>query len=172
MNEDSDPQKFAAAVYTPQTTDRQALFKFVERLKSQGVNVGGVLQEALFDSDGEICGLDAIDVSSDQRLPISRPAANPGDCGLDVSALTQSTEIIRRDIDNGCDLIVIEKFGEMEQSGKGMIDEIMQTIMAGIPLLIAVSESALPVWQERSGELGSVLPFELEAFDAWWRQLR
>ena len=165
----SNFQAFAAAVYTPQTEDRQALSKFAEKLKSSNIKVGGVLQEALFDSDGEICGIDAVDVSSGQRIPISRPAANAGDCGLDVSALTETTGIIRQAISDRCGLIVVEKFGDMEQSGKGLIDEIMQTIMEDIPLLIAVSETALPIWQERSGELGSVLPFELQAFEKWWQ---
>lgn len=165
----SNPQAFAAAVYTAQTTDRQALAKFAAKVKSSNIKVGGVLQEALFDDEGKIRGIDAVDVSSGQRIPISRPAASPGDCGLDISALTQTTGIIRQAISDRCELIVVEKFGDMEQSGKGLIDEIMQTIVEEIPLLIAVSESALPIWQETSGELGSVLPFELEAFEKWWQ---
>ena len=165
----SNLQAFAAAVYTPQTKDRQALSKFAGKVKSSNIKIGGVLQEALFDKEGNICGIDAVDVSSGQRIPISRPAANAGDCGLDVSALTQTTGIIRQAIDDRCELVVVEKFGEMEQNGKGLIDEIMQTIVEEIPLLIAVSETALPVWQETSGELGSVLPFELQAFEEWWQ---
>jgi nucleoside-triphosphatase THEP1 len=167
----SNLQAFAAAVYTPQTKDRQALSKFAGMLKSSNIKVGGVLQEALFDNEGNICGIDAVDVSSGQRIPISRPATNPGDCGLDISALTQTTGIIRQAISDRCGLIVVEKFGEMEQKGKGLIDEIMQTIVEEIPLLIAVSEAALPVWQETSGELGRVLPFELQAFEKWWQEV-
>lgn len=165
----SNSQAFAAAVYTPRTKDRLALSKFTDKVKASNIKVGGVLQEALFDNEGKISGIDAVDVFSGQRIPISRPAANAGDCGLDVSALTETTGIIRQAISDRCELIVVEKFGDMEQSGKGLIDEIMQTIVEEIPLLIAVSESALPVWQETSGELGSVLPFELEAFEDWWQ---
>ena len=66
---------------------------------------------------------------------------------------------------------MVEKFGELEQNGKGLIDEILQTIVEGIPLLIAVPEAALPLWQERSGELGSVLAFSEEAFQQWWQSL-
>lgn len=165
----SNSQAFAAAVYTPRTKDRLALSKFTDKVKASNIKVGGVLQEALFDNEGKISGIDAVDVFSGQRIPISRPAANAGDCGLDVSALTETTGIIRQAISDRCELIVVEKFGDMEQSGKGLIDEIMQTIVEEIPLLIAVSESALPIWQETSGELGSVLPFELEAFEDWWQ---
>ena len=66
---------------------------------------------------------------------------------------------------------MVEKFGELEQNGKGLIDQILQTIGEGIPLLISVPEAALPVWQERSGELGSVLPFSEEAFQQWWQSV-
>ena len=67
------------------------------------------------------------------------------------------------------DLVVVEKFGEHEQKGKGLIDEILQTIVAGIPLLISVPEAALPAWQERTGDLGDVLPFTEAAFWQWWQ---
>ena len=163
---------FAAAVYKPDTVDRMALLKFVEKQKSLHTRVGGVLQEALFNSAGGIVGLDAVDVLTNRRIPISRPAKNADECGLDVSALVETTSIIRSAINDRLDLVVVEKFGELEQSGKGLIDEILLTIVEGIPLLISVPEAALPVWQDRSGELGSVLPFTEEAFEQWWQDLK
>jgi len=171
MTNDKTIAPFAAAVYRPDTGDRMALLKFVERLKSNNVRVGGVLQEALFNSAGEITGLDAIDVNTNQRIPISRPMENRDECGLDVSALAETTGIIRKAIDDRLELVVVEKFGELEQEGKGLIDEIFQTIAADIPLLISVPEAALPAWQERSGELGSVLSFNEAAFQQWWQGL-
>ena len=162
---------FAAAVYKPDTGDRMALLKFVDKQKALNTRVGGVLQEALFNSEGEIVGLDAVDVSTNRRIPISRPAKNDEECGLDVSALAGTTGIIRNAIDERFDLVVVEKFGELEQNGKGLIDEILQTIAEGIPLLIAVPEAALPLWQERSGELGSVIAFSESAFQQWWQSV-
>jgi len=163
---------FAAAVYKPDTGDRMALLKFVDKQKALNTRVGGVLQEALFNSEGEIVGLDAVDVSTNRRIPLSRPTKNEDECGLDVSALAGTTGIIRDAIDEHLDLVVVEKFGELEQNGKGLIDEILQTIAEGIPLLIAVPEAALPLWQERSGEFGSVLAFSEEAFQQWWQSVK
>jgi nucleoside-triphosphatase THEP1 len=171
MTTDQTPAPFAAAVYKPDTGDRMALLKFVEKQKSLNIRVGGILQEAIFNSEGGIAGLNAVDVSNNRRIPITRPATNDDECGLDVSALAETTEIIRSAISERLDLVVIEKFGELEQSGKGLIDEILQTIVEGIPLLLAVPEAALPIWQERSGELGSVLPFSEEAFQQWWESI-
>ncbi len=171
MTNESKKSNFAAAVYNSGTGDRMALLKFVEKLKKQNVRIGGVLQEAILGSDGEITGLDAIDVATDRRIPISRASGNTDECGLDVSALADTSGIIRDAIEANVDLVVVEKFGELEQDGKGLIDEIMQTIMAGIPMLISVSETALPLWQERSGELGDVLSFDEATFQRWWQSL-
>jgi len=162
---------FAAAVYQAGTGDRMALLKFVQKLKALGIRVGGVLQEAILDSKGEIAGLNAIDVATDRRILISRTVKSEDECSLDVSALTETASIIDSAISDRLDLVVVEKFGELEQNGKGLIDQILQTIGEGIPLLISVPEAALPVWQERSGELGSVLPFREEAFQQWWQSL-
>lgn len=171
MSDSQTITPFAAAVYNPDTGDRMALLKFVDGLKARNIRIGGVLQEAIFDANGDIAGLNAIDVSNDHRIPISRPAKNDDECGLDVSALAQTTEIIRQAISDNVDLMVVEKFGELEQDGKGLIDEIMQTIVEGIPLLISVPQAALPIWQERSGELGTVLEFSEDAFETWWTGL-
>ncbi|MDH3762933.1 MAG: DUF2478 domain-containing protein [Gammaproteobacteria bacterium] len=171
MTDELPTAPFAAAVYRPDTGDRMALLRFVEQLKSEQVRVGGLLQEARFNANGEISGLDAIDVLTDQRVPITRPAENDGECTFDVSALADTTAILRNAINQRLDLVVVEKFGELEQDGKGLIDEIFQTIAADIPLLISVSEAALPLWQERSGELGSVLAFNVESFRQWWQNL-
>jgi nucleoside-triphosphatase THEP1 len=171
MTIDQTIAPFAAAVYKPGTGDRTALLKFVEKQKSQNTRVGGILQEALFNSAGEIAGLNAIDVSTNRRIPITRPVKNDDECGLDVSALAEATGIISKAISDGVDLMVVEKFGEQEQNGKGLIDEILRTIVEGIPLLISIPEAALPIWQERSGELGSVLPFSEEAFQQWWKSI-
>ncbi len=171
MTTDHNLAPFAAAVYKPDTADRMALWKFVEKQKTLNVRVGGILQEAVLDSVGEVTGLNAVDIFTNRRIPITRPVTRSDECSLDVSALAQTAEIIRNAIGDRLDLVVVEKFGELEQNGKGLIDEILQTIAEGIPLLISVPEAALPVWQERSGELGSVLPFDEEAFRQWWQGL-
>jgi len=162
---------FAAAVYHPATGDRMALLKFVEKQKALNIRVGGVLQEAVFDANGQMTGIDAVDVSSNRRISISRPAKNSRECGLDVSALVQTSRIIRQAITDRVDLMVVEKFGDLEQDGKGLIDDIMQTIVEDIPLLISVPESALTIWQERTGELGQVVDFSEQAFVDWWASL-
>ena len=164
--------RFAAAVYSSDTLDRMALFKFSEKQKALKTRIGGILQIAIFDAEGNIAGLDAIDIATNERLPISRPRSNGTICGLDTSVLTGTTSIIREAIDNQLDLVVIEKFGALEQNGKGLVDDILNAIADDIPLIISMSQNALPVWQELSGGLGDILAFEETAFEQWWKNIQ
>ncbi|MFT4608539.1 MAG: nucleoside-triphosphatase THEP1 [Urechidicola sp.] len=164
--------RFAAAVYSPETVDRMALFKFAQKQKASKIRIGGILQKAIYDAEGNIAGLDAINIASNEQLPISRPRDNGTICGLDTSMLTATSSIISAAIDNQLDLVVIEKFGALEQKGGGLIDDILLTIAEGIPLVISMSRTALPVWQELSGGLGDVLAFEEAAFEQWWQNIQ
>ena len=89
-----------------------------------------------------------------------------------LATIFDKTEALRRAVREGVDLIVLEKFGEQEQKGQGLNDEIFAAIAEDIPLLIAVPEFALDLWQERSGELGDTLPYDIAAFHQWWTSIQ
>ncbi len=166
-----DVMAFAAAIYTPKNPDRKALLRFIKKLSAAGVCVAGILQEMSMAPDGIGKHIDAIDITTGRRIPIKRPMKDHRECGLDVSALVETSTIILDAINDHPDLIVIEKFGSREQRGKGMCNEVFQAISAEIPLLIAVPESSLASWQQQSGGLGSILPFKESAFHAWWHSV-
>jgi hypothetical protein len=92
-------------------------------------------------------------------------------CSMNTNALADSTAALRQAVEDRVDLIVLEKFGEQEQGGGGLNDEILNAIAENIPLLIAVPESALDLWTERSGGLGSNLDHDVESFRNWWRDI-
>jgi nucleoside-triphosphatase THEP1 len=166
---------FAAAVYSRETQDRDALARFVAELQAEGVRVGGLLQEPLVDGAGCKSGIDAVEVDTGRRFPINRPTAEDlrsQTCSLNTSELAESSGALRRAIAERADLIVLEKFGEQEQQGAGLNDEILTAIAEGIPLLIAVPQPALELWRERTGAAegihGATLTFDLAAFRQWW----
>ena len=166
---------FAAAVYGQGVANRGALADFTAELRAQGVRVGGLLQEPVYAEDGRRAGIDVVEIDSGRRIPINRPTKENLEnhtCSLNTIALTESTEALRRAVAERVDLIVLEKFGEQEQKGQGLIDEVFLAISEEIPLLIAVPEEALALWQERSGALGDTLPFDLDAFRRWWAAVR
>jgi nucleoside-triphosphatase THEP1 len=167
---------FAAAIYErDETNERDALARFVAELRAEGVRVGGLLQEAAHDEAGEKAGIDLVDIADGGRFPINRPTKENlihHTCSLDASVLAESSSALRRAIDARVEIIVLEKFGDQEQKGQGLNDEILEAIAAGIPLLIAVPEDALDKGRERSGDLGDILDFSPAAFRRWWNAVR
>lgn len=162
---------FAAAVYTPKQEDKSALLEFVTRLKADKVSVAGILQESRLDPGDKTRTIDSVNISTGHHIPIKLPMADETECGLDVANLTETSAILRDAVRVRPDLVVIEKFGEQEQKGEGLLDEIMQIIVEGIPLLIAVPEPALDIWRRQCGDLGATLPYTQDAMWAWWRGL-
>ncbi len=168
----SSPIRAAAVLYTPETTAEFVLARFAEELKSQGLKVGGLVQEFLTDDEGNRIGLDAIEVDTGIRIPINRPTESDkinGVCSLDRSALTESTGALRRAIADKVDLIVVEKFGEQEQNGSGLADEILSAMSEGIPTLVLVPAIALEEWNKFSGGMTDLLPCSPEAVRRWWK---
>lgn len=166
---------FAAAVYPRDLQNRDALMRFAAELQASGVRVGGLVQEVLRDAEGKMTGIDMVELDTGHRIAINRPTKENLEnktCSLNTNALAESTEALRRAIRERVDLIVLEKFGEQEQKGQGLNDEIFAAIAAEIPLLIAVPQFALDLWQERSGELGDTLPYDVAAFHQWWASVR
>ena len=152
---------FAAAVYTCDLAGREALSVFAAELRTAGVRVGGLVVRS---DDGKM-----------RRIDINRPTRETQEnktCSLNTSALMESTEALRRAIREGVDVIVLQKFGEQEQKGQGLNDEIFAAIVEEIPLLIAVPTFAPELWQERSGALGDTLPYDLDAFHHWWARVQ
>jgi nucleoside-triphosphatase THEP1 len=167
--------RFAAVVYPAKEGDRKELIRFVESLKESRVRVAGILQEKTSLGNNGARRVEAIDIETGRRTPLNEPTPETRRervCSLDISALAESTAILRKAIEDHVDLMVVEKFGDAERDGAGLIDEVLQGIAAGIPLLIAVPETNLHVWTERSGGMGAVLPCDEHALHEWWAGLQ
>jgi len=165
------PALFAAAVYVPGTRDAAELARFIAALKTDGVRLGGLIQEEVFTPEGARDRIDTVDIATGERIVINRqtPANRVShNCSLDVSALTETSAAIRRAVADGVDLVIIEKFGAQEQTGGGLADDILHVITEGVPLLVAVPEPGLDAWQKRTGGMGDQLPYREQAFRDWW----
>jgi uncharacterized protein len=168
---DSPVIRAAAVIYSKNTKAEFVFSNFAKEMKTQGLSVGGLVQEFLYDDEGNRTGLDAIEVDTGARIPINRPTESDktnGVCSLDRSALTESTSALRRAIANRVDLIVVEKFGEQEQKGSGLADEILAAMAEGIPTLVLVPQSALEQWNTFSGGMADEITCSPEAVRDWW----
>lgn len=112
----------AAVLYTTHPPEGTALSFFASHMQARGWKVGGLVQDILRNDQGGYMGVDAVALDTHERFPIVRPSKEDiaaGTCGLDRSALTESSLILRRAIDTRADLMVVEKFGERDSLVKG-----------------------------------------------------
>lgn len=171
MSTRTRPVRAAGVLYTAATGARSALADFARELKARGWRVGGVIQVEDKNAAGERIGLDAIELDTERRVPLSRPTKETRaakTCTLDHGALTETTEALRRAITQRVDLLVVEKFGESEQSGDGLADEILAAMAEGIPTLVAVPAAAIDIWQSFTGGMADVLLHDPKALWRWW----
>ena len=165
------PLRPAAILYAPDSSDRSLPARFAEDLKSRGWRVGGLVQEVTRADDGAILTMDAIELDSGRRIPLARSVERQrenGECALDSSALTETTEALRRAIREGVDIIIVEKFGEQEKNHQGLADEILAAMAEGIPTLVSVPAGLIEEWNRFSGGLSDVLPPDMAALWRWW----
>ncbi|MBE7635397.1 DUF2478 domain-containing protein [Sneathiella sp. P13V-1] len=166
--------KAAAMLYPSGSGDKNTLASFVKAVKAKGYSVGGVLQEQIYDTDGTNIGVDAVAIDTEERFPIVRPSKEDiaaGSCGLNRSVLTESSIALRRAISKPVDLLIVEKFGEREQLGEGLADDIMSAMSGGIPVIVAVPMSAKQKWTEFTGGLAASLSPDLTELEDWWSGL-
>ncbi len=165
------PIRFGGVLYAADTPKRNALLDFATDLQKRGWHVCGLTQELAYDNDGEKIGLDAIDIKTGERFALARPSKEDraaGSCGFDVSRLCDTSKVLNNAIEEQADLLIVEKFGEREQDGNGLTEEIVAAALAGIPTLVAVPASALETWNNFTGRLGTLLPHDTDKLWDWW----
>ena len=163
----------AAVVFRNGEHDRRALADFARSLAEKGHQVGGIVQESIFDDQGRRTHIDSVDLATGHRVMINQPSRAWLDetvCTLDTAALADAGAPLRRALLGRPDLVIAEKFGEQEESGAGLLDDILAAIAEGLPVLVLVPEPALARWREVTGGGIAELPCEADALRRWWRE--
>ena len=139
------------------------------------MRVGDIAQDVPRDDNGKMTGIDMVELDTGRRIAINWPTKENREnktCSLNTNALAECTESLCRATLKRVNLIVPEYFGEQERKCQNLNDEILAAIAEDIPLLIAVPQFALELWQERSGEMGKTVAYDLHTFHHWWASVR
>jgi hypothetical protein len=168
-----DSQCDVAAMVYGQTDDPdRVLQEFVDEVGRSGYRPAGLIQRSRPGGcvDEEV----AVTVLPDGQVVrlthnLGRPA---GGCSLDAGAFAQAAARVAAAIDQGADLVVVNRFGKMEVGGKGLVDEIFRAVLADLPVLVAVPEQHFPLWTRFSEGMSVKLPCSRVALDAWWQRVR
>ena len=160
--------RLAAIQHSSDPETDTLLADVARRLKRGGYRVGGVVQSNVPQSDGRRCDMVLEELTSRQTVCISQQQG-PGSrgCRLDSAALEHAVGLVDASLQDGLDVLVLNRFGKQEAEGRGFATTIAKAVDANVPILIAVKRDYAEAWHQFCGEEGQVLKADRRAVDQW-----
>jgi nucleoside-triphosphatase THEP1 len=157
----------AAVVYSRGDDPDRLVLDFARELCRSGVKVVGAIQLR----DASTGGHTAIRVMvlPDGNLIELGHEQHEGQCLLKTEALSCIADMLAISIARGTDLVVINRFGELEMHHRGFSGLIKQAVDLGIAVLTVVAEHNFPACVEYCGGMNVRLPCRRAALDQWWK---
>jgi len=157
----------AALVYEQGQDPDLVLSEFAADLNARGYRAVGLVQHGHHCADRS--GLSAKLVHSGKQLELLQDlGACATGCRLDVGQLLDAGAQVADAIDQGADLLVVNRFGRQEREGKGLCWLIERALGADIPVVIAVPSHRFADWIRFADGMSVKLRCDREALDAWW----
>jgi uncharacterized protein (DUF4213/DUF364 family) len=158
-----------AVIYAPGQPPEQLLADFAWALKARGFRVGGLLQRTIRRPDGRKDNMLVTEVDSLRELSIGQALGKDSkSCILDSQALAEASGALRRALDEGMDLVFVNKFSKSETAGEGLASDILALTSAGIPVITAVPGVLIQEWMDFTGGRTDLLPPDASALWRWW----
>ena len=163
----------AAIRFEPHDLVDDLLERFTKQVTSSGKRVSGVLQ-----SRGDVTGechcadMDLQTIGSNRWFRISQSLGSGSrGCRLDPGALAHCAAFLEQEIQNGCDLLVLNRFGKGEADGRGFRDLISSATCRQIPVLVALRDTYRDAWHEFCGGYACELRCREDELMAWFRSV-
>lgn len=164
--------KLAAVVYRSGVDDVDAMLaSFAADLIREGHRIGGVVQYNGKKPSSPQGSMALLDLMTGRTISITQElGASSTACRLDPSGLADAAVTVSRAIAEGVELVIVNKFSKQEAAGAGLRAEIADAVVAGLPILTAVSDKCYDDWMSFTGGYGTTLACERRVLDDWWRE--
>jgi molybdate transport system ATP-binding protein len=164
--------KLAAVIYRSGEDDVDGLLaRFAADLIREGHRIGGVVQCNNQGAPSSQPAMSLVDLMTGRRISISQAlGASSSACKLDPCGLADAAVSVSRAIAEGVELVIVNKFSKQEAGGGGLRAEIADAVVAGLPILTAVSDKCYDDWIAFTGGYGTTLACERRVVDDWWRE--
>lgn len=163
----------AAIVYPDDAYPYVAFETLVRRSRERGLSLAGVLQHRIFEAADRRCDLVLEDLTTGHCTAIFQDrGTGAAGCRLDEAALAEAAARIEANLDDGPDLMALNKFGKAECGGGGLLDLIANAIDRKIPVVIGVPASNLGAWRNFAGEFAVEVTSAVDDVERWLGGLR
>lgn len=166
-----EPALPALALLHDRSCDMDALLLDLAReLQSRGLRVRGLCMTYPDAKEGQpdcACSMVLLDLATGDTYLVSQPMGRDSKaCRGDPQGFARASQVLRRALQEQPDLVICNRFGEMEADGRGFSAELLDLLAEGIPLLTAVNPRYQEAWQRFTGG-AAVQPPRREGIDAW-----
>jgi nucleoside-triphosphatase THEP1 len=166
------PLNLAAVVYRPADDVDSLLARFADGLIGKGHRLGGVVQRNTKDDRGQRERMEVIDLMTGRAVRICQFLGDgAAACRLNPAGLAEAATAVTRAVAADVELVIVNKFSKQEASGHGLRAEIADAVMAGFPLLTAVSDNCYEAWKSFTGGFGTTLLCERRIVEDWWQEM-
>jgi hypothetical protein len=163
--------RLAAVVYESGFKIDEFLAQLADLLRAGHVKVVGVLQENARDVAGFCSAMTLVDLTSRSRFRISQDLGSQAEgCRLDARGIAEIGPLLERTLDQGVEVIILNRFGKAEAEGDGLRSAFVRAMEAGIPTVTAVREPYIEAWSQFHGRLAVDLAPNFDAVLAWCRE--
>ncbi|MHA6268215.1 DUF2478 domain-containing protein [uncultured Aliiroseovarius sp.] len=144
------------------------LAQIADHLATQGAKVVGTVQIDTDRDDGHKCDMDVKVLPEGRIIRISQDLGRASrGCRLDMDALETAVADIEVALDQGADLLLVNKFGKHEAEGRGFRAVIAEALGRDIPVLVGVNKLNRDAFISFCDGLAEELPADNAAIEAW-----
>ncbi|MDL2201122.1 DUF2478 domain-containing protein [Brucella intermedia] len=158
----------AAIVAAKDVPVDQLLAGAAHRARQAGLRVAGFLQHR--ETGGEECCRDIeiehIGTGVTQIISQALGSGSKG-CRLDPAALADVAGALQTELDDGADMLILNRFGKGETEGHGFRSIIETAYARQIPVLTVVRETYVEGWNDFAGDCGVLLAPDSKAVLGW-----
>jgi hypothetical protein len=157
----------AALVYEQHQDPDEILRDFAADLNARGYRAVGLVQLGHHCLDAPKLSAMLVHTGEELQLFQNLGACATG-CRLDVDQLLAAGAQVASAIDQGADLVIVNRFGRQEREGKGLSYLIERALSADIPVVIAVPSHRFAEWIKFADGMSVKLRCDRGSLDAWW----
>jgi hypothetical protein len=158
----------AALVYEKDQDPDQILRQFASDLNARGYRAVGLVQLGHHCLDAPKLAAMLVHTGEELQLFQHLGSCATG-CRLDVGQLLDAGAQVARAIDQGADLVIVNRFGRQEREGKGLSYLVERALSADIPVVIAVPSHRFADWIRFADGMSVKLRCDRCSLEAWWQ---
>lgn len=128
------------------------LHALANRLIGRGLRVCGTVQINSERADAGPCDMDVKILPQGRVLRISQTLGRSSrGCRLNAGALESAVGLVEAALDEGADLLIVNKFGKHEAEGRGFRNVIAEAVARDIPVLVGMNGLNAPAFETFTG---------------------